>query len=245
MAACPEGGCGVLGRRFGGAGLPGETEGRVGVLRGQGLTLPDCSGFQIVAQKKMTRALLLKFGRNAGKSTITVRPPAFPPSPSALHTPTPSHRGSGTPVLEVSGARPEVAGGPSASRQAWRVEPRALASPQVVAEDISGNNGYVELSFRARKLDDKVSGAARVGPRPPWRRQGPTPTSALPNRSPRPRDSTDAGVVLAGGVQTWPERGWAWAWRSQQGCWGASEGSRGEARLWGHSERLLAGPALT
>ncbi|XP_034494504.1 copine-7 isoform X3 [Ailuropoda melanoleuca] len=51
---------------------------------------------QIVAQKKMTRALLLKFGRNAGKSTITV-----------------------------------------------------------IAEDISGNNGYVELSFRARKLDDK------------------------------------------------------------------------------------------
>ncbi|XP_045845456.1 copine-7 isoform X2 [Meles meles] len=44
----------------------------------------------------MTRALLLRFGRNAGKSTITV-----------------------------------------------------------IAEDISGNNGYVELSFRARKLDDK------------------------------------------------------------------------------------------
>ncbi|XP_054390327.1 copine-7 isoform X11 [Pongo abelii] len=51
---------------------------------------------QIVAQKKVTRPLLLKFGRNAGKSTITV-----------------------------------------------------------IAEDISGNNGYVELSFRARKLDDK------------------------------------------------------------------------------------------
>uniref|UniRef100_A0A2K5MGD6 Copine 7 n=1 Tax=Cercocebus atys TaxID=9531 RepID=A0A2K5MGD6_CERAT len=53
-------------------------------------------GRQIVAQKKVTRPLLLKFGRNAGKSTITV-----------------------------------------------------------IAEDISGNNGYVELSFRARKLDDK------------------------------------------------------------------------------------------
>uniref|UniRef100_A0A2K6F536 Copine 7 n=1 Tax=Propithecus coquereli TaxID=379532 RepID=A0A2K6F536_PROCO len=57
---------------------------------------PDFSDVQIVAQKKMTRPLLLKFGRNAGKSTITV-----------------------------------------------------------IAEDISGNNGYVELSFRARKLDDK------------------------------------------------------------------------------------------
>ncbi|XP_073911562.1 copine-7 isoform X1 [Castor canadensis] len=56
----------------------------------------ECTLGQIVAQKKMTRALLLKFGRNAGKSTITV-----------------------------------------------------------IAEDISGNNGYVELSFQARKLDDK------------------------------------------------------------------------------------------
>ncbi|XP_042824682.1 copine-7 isoform X1 [Panthera tigris] len=56
----------------------------------------ECTLGQIVAQKKVTRALLLKFGRNAGKSTITV-----------------------------------------------------------TAEDISGNNGYVELSFRARKLDDK------------------------------------------------------------------------------------------
>ena len=26
------------------------------------------------------------------------------------------------------------------------------------AEEISGNNGYVELSFCAKKLDDKVSG---------------------------------------------------------------------------------------
>ncbi|XP_070118269.1 copine-7 isoform X4 [Equus przewalskii] len=56
----------------------------------------ECTLGQIVAQKKMTRALLLKFGRHAGKSTITV-----------------------------------------------------------IAEDISRNNGYVELSFRARKLDDK------------------------------------------------------------------------------------------
>ncbi|XP_055088830.1 copine-7 isoform X1 [Symphalangus syndactylus] len=56
----------------------------------------ECTLGQIVAQKKVTRPLLLKFGRNAGRSTITV-----------------------------------------------------------IAEDISGNNGYVELSFRARKLDDK------------------------------------------------------------------------------------------
>ena len=31
-----------------------------------------------------------------------------------------------------------------------------LCHTQVIAEDISGNNGYVELSFQARKLDDKV-----------------------------------------------------------------------------------------
>lgn len=28
---------------------------------------------------------------------------------------------------------------------------------QVISEEISGNNGYVELAFRAKKLDDKVS----------------------------------------------------------------------------------------
>lgn len=40
------------------------------------LSLPSSLGFQIVAQKKMTRPLLLRFGRNAGKSTITVSPRA-------------------------------------------------------------------------------------------------------------------------------------------------------------------------
>ena len=34
-----------------------------------------------------------------------------------------------------------------------------LISLQVHAEEISGNNGYVELSFCAKKLDDKVRGA--------------------------------------------------------------------------------------
>lgn len=34
-----------------------------------------------------------------------------------------------------------------------------LISFQVHAEEISGNNGYVELSFCAKKLDDKVRGA--------------------------------------------------------------------------------------
>ncbi|CAH2324355.1 copine-7 [Pelobates cultripes] len=51
---------------------------------------------QIVAQKKITKGLFLKYGKYAGKSTITV-----------------------------------------------------------ISEEISGNNGYVELSFCARKLDDK------------------------------------------------------------------------------------------
>ncbi|XP_063103906.1 copine-7 isoform X3 [Cavia porcellus] len=57
----------------------------------------ECTLGQIVAQKRITRPLLLKLGRKAGKSTITV-----------------------------------------------------------IAEDISGNNGYVELCFQARNLDDKV-----------------------------------------------------------------------------------------
>ncbi|XP_053179499.1 copine-7 [Scomber japonicus] len=56
----------------------------------------ECTLGQIVAQKKMVKPLLLKYGKYAGKSTITVH-----------------------------------------------------------AEEISGNNGYVELSFCAKKLDDK------------------------------------------------------------------------------------------
>uniref|UniRef100_A0AAQ5X564 C2 domain-containing protein n=1 Tax=Amphiprion ocellaris TaxID=80972 RepID=A0AAQ5X564_AMPOC len=56
----------------------------------------ECTLGQIVAQKKMVKPLLLKYGKYAGKSTITVH-----------------------------------------------------------AEEISGNNGYVELSFQAKKLDDK------------------------------------------------------------------------------------------
>ncbi|XP_067352635.1 copine-7 isoform X3 [Channa argus] len=56
----------------------------------------ECTLGQIVAQKKMMKPLLLKYGKYAGKSTITVH-----------------------------------------------------------AEEISGNNGYVELSFCAKKLDDK------------------------------------------------------------------------------------------
>ncbi|KAI9528473.1 Copine-7 [Dissostichus eleginoides] len=56
----------------------------------------ECTLGQIVAQKRMVKSLLLKYGKYAGKSTITVH-----------------------------------------------------------AEEISGNNGYVELSFCAKKLDDK------------------------------------------------------------------------------------------
>ncbi|XP_060796797.1 copine-7 [Neoarius graeffei] len=56
----------------------------------------ECTLGQIVAQKKMVKPLLLKYGKYAGKSNITIH-----------------------------------------------------------AEEISGNNGYVELSFCAKKLDDK------------------------------------------------------------------------------------------
>lgn len=40
-----------------------------------------------------------------------------------------------------------------------KIIPTNLISFQVHAEEISGNNGYVELSFCAKKLDDKVRGA--------------------------------------------------------------------------------------
>ncbi|XP_043937782.1 copine-7 [Protopterus annectens] len=56
----------------------------------------ECTMGQIVATKKMTKPLVLKYGKYAGKSIITI-----------------------------------------------------------LAEEITGNNGYVELFFRAKKLDDK------------------------------------------------------------------------------------------
>ncbi|XP_068882625.1 copine-7 isoform X1 [Aphelocoma coerulescens] len=56
----------------------------------------ECTVGQIVAQKRVTKPLFLKYGKFAGKSTITI-----------------------------------------------------------ISEEISGNNGYVELAFRAKKLDDK------------------------------------------------------------------------------------------
>lgn len=45
-------------------------------------------------------------------------------------------------------------------------------------------------------------------------------------------------MVLAEGVQTQLERGWAWGCKLQ-GYWGASEVSRGEGRALHHSKRLL------
>ncbi|NXC84112.1 CPNE7 protein, partial [Cercotrichas coryphoeus] len=69
--------------------------------------LPNPGLSQIVAQKRVTKPLFLKYGKFAGKSTITI-----------------------------------------------------------ISEEISGNNGYVELAFRAKKLDDKVSwvpGGRRAG----------------------------------------------------------------------------------
>lgn len=36
--------------------------------------------------------------------------------------------------------------------------------PKIHAEEISGNNGYVELSFCAKKLDDKVRSDAFLFP---------------------------------------------------------------------------------
>uniref|UniRef100_A0A8D0GR17 Copine 7 n=1 Tax=Sphenodon punctatus TaxID=8508 RepID=A0A8D0GR17_SPHPU len=56
----------------------------------------ECTVGQIVAQKRVSKPLFLKYGKYAGKSTITV-----------------------------------------------------------LSEEISGNNGYVEMAFRAKKLDDK------------------------------------------------------------------------------------------
>lgn len=63
---------------------------------------------------------------------------------------------------------------------------QALSAPwplssQIISEEISGNNGYVELAFRAKKLDDKVS---RV-PGGKRGRAGRGGQCSLPSSSPR------------------------------------------------------------
>uniref|UniRef100_G3RXW2 Copine-6 n=1 Tax=Gorilla gorilla gorilla TaxID=9595 RepID=G3RXW2_GORGO len=70
----------------------------------------ECTLGQIVSQTKVTKPLLLKNGKTAGKITCT---------------------------------------------HPWGVLP--LVSPlQIVAEEVSGTNDYVQLTFRAYKLDNKV-----------------------------------------------------------------------------------------
>ncbi|KAJ7986106.1 hypothetical protein DPEC_G00347360 [Dallia pectoralis] len=80
----------------------------------------ECTLGQIVAQKKMVKPLFLKYGKYAGKSTIT-KP------------------------LEQSGQDQAVN----------QTGDERTSSITVHAEEISGNNGYVELYFCAKKLDDK------------------------------------------------------------------------------------------
>uniref|UniRef100_A0A2K5HH98 Copine-6 n=1 Tax=Colobus angolensis palliatus TaxID=336983 RepID=A0A2K5HH98_COLAP len=72
----------------------------------------ECTLGQIVSQTKITKPLLLKNGKTAGKMTCT---------------------------------------------HPWSRGVLPLASPlQIVAEEVSGTNDYVQLTFRAHKLDNKV-----------------------------------------------------------------------------------------
>lgn len=73
--------------------------------------------------------------------------------------------------LSAIGCGLVVAGVGSAELDVW------LHPAQVTAEDISTNSGFVELSFRARKLDDKVS----VGVLP--RQAGPAEGEGSPSQA--------------------------------------------------------------
>ncbi|KAF4789219.1 Copine-7 [Turdus rufiventris] len=101
----------------------------------------ECTVGQIVAQKRVTKPLFLKYGKFAGKSTIT--------GPqwhllAILNIPAVLERHVG----------PSPLGGGQGDKAVPGTE-RPTAASQIISEEISGNNGYVELAFRAKKLDDK------------------------------------------------------------------------------------------
>lgn len=139
---------------------------------------------QIVSQTKVTKPLLLKNGKNAGKSTITV----------GKVTGTHRWAGHSTPLQGQPWCHPAPRAGPHLRERAlwgWRGGILPLVSPlQIVAEEVSGTNDYVQLTFRAHKLDNKVGtpefrppspllGSLALGVRhPPFRphqAQGPFP----------------------------------------------------------------------
>lgn len=124
----------------------------------------------------------------------------------------------------------------------------------MIAEDISGNNGYVELSFRARKLDDKVWGAPlepsspscqgvstrrqvaaewnALGARAAVLLSGSCCVTALSSSSQLPVTALRGSGWGAGGVpgQTVEELVGARLWAGsagEPGCWGAREAQVG------------------
>ncbi|TEA29238.1 hypothetical protein DBR06_SOUSAS14810052 [Sousa chinensis] len=148
----------------------------------------ECTLGQVVSQTKVTKPLLLKNGKNAGKSTITI-----------------------------------------------------------VAEEVSGTNDYVQLTFRAHKLDNKVgnpesrSPSLLLGSLAPLLRTNPRSqlcsllgVSHLPLRPhqahgrfpPCPQDLFSKSDPFMEIYKTNGDQSDQLVWRTEVGAWGWEEGRR-------------------
>ena len=110
-----------------------------------------------MSQTKVTKPLLLKNGKTAGKSTITVgKITLYSPLDGAFNA---------LSWISMVTSRPGLAltEGTGHKVALWVVggNPATYIPLQIVAEEVSGTNDYVQLTFRAHKLDNKV-GTPRV-----------------------------------------------------------------------------------
>nr|XP_025863358.1 copine-6 isoform X1 [Vulpes vulpes] len=111
----------------------------------------ECTLGQIVSQTKVTKPLLLKNGKTAGKSTITVgKITLYSPLDGAFNA---------LSWISMVTSRPGLAltEGTGHKVNLWVVggNPATYIPLQIVAEEVSGTNDYVQLTFRAHKLDNK------------------------------------------------------------------------------------------
>nr|XP_021506028.1 copine-6 isoform X1 [Meriones unguiculatus]XP_021506029.1 copine-6 isoform X1 [Meriones unguiculatus] len=109
----------------------------------------ECTLGQIVSQTKVTKPLLLKNGKTAGKSTITVGRGILLPVGPSFSVPV------RTSIMILCLRPPSLVGSIYNSPSGGERILNPVSLLQIVAEEVSGTNDYVQLTFRAHKLDNK------------------------------------------------------------------------------------------